>query len=205
MKDNIYTIGYTAFKINDFIDVLKKYNINCLIDVRSTPKSSYYTEYNKENLSKLLKEHNIVYRNYKNEFGARQDNCEFYTKEGYLNFEKFSSSKQFEEGVKKIKLAISMGFNVCIMCAEKNPWDCHRTIMVAHNIEKFNLEAKHILSTGETVSQKDIDNMLIEKYFPKKDQLSLFEEDNLLTHEMMLEQAYRLKNKEIGFRMEEEE
>lgn len=51
----IYTIGYSGFKLEDFICVLKSYNINGLIDVRSTPVSKYYTDYNKQELSASLK------------------------------------------------------------------------------------------------------------------------------------------------------
>ena len=75
----VYTIGYTSFDIQKFVEVLKKYKITCLIDVRSTPKSSYYKDFDDSNLLPLLKNNGILYRNYKEEFGARQDNKDFYS------------------------------------------------------------------------------------------------------------------------------
>ena len=64
MKDlkNIYTIGYTAFKIEEFISILKKYNITCVIDVRSLAYSQHYTDYNKEAFKQILDSNGIVYR-----------------------------------------------------------------------------------------------------------------------------------------------
>ena len=48
--NTIYTIGYTAFPINEFLDVIKHYGIHCVIDVRSSPFSNYYSDYNKDEL-----------------------------------------------------------------------------------------------------------------------------------------------------------
>ena len=56
----IYTIGYSGFEINDFINMLQTNNINSLIDVRSSPYSKIYTDYNREELQKRLKENGIV-------------------------------------------------------------------------------------------------------------------------------------------------
>lgn len=203
MKEIVYTVGYTSFGITKFIDILKFYDIKCVIDVRSVPKSSYYKDYDRENLSVTLKENGILYRNYKEEFGARQDNKEFYNIKGYLDFEVFAKSSQFNEGVKKIKKAQELGYTVCLMCAEKDPVNCHRTILIAHNLDEKGFEVRHILADGSTCSQRDIDKILIDKYFPARNQLSIFEEDNL-TEEQYVEKAYQIKNKEIGFKLEEE-
>ena len=43
---SVYTIGYAAFNIDDFIDVLKNHKISHLIDVRSNPVSEYFQDYN---------------------------------------------------------------------------------------------------------------------------------------------------------------
>ena len=112
----IYTIGYSCFEINEFINILKLYKINALIDVRSTPASKMYSDYNKEQLSALLKEKGIVYRNYKREFGARQENINYFT-DGYLDFEKFTKSDIFISGIKKNRVRhkrkLYICFNVC--------------------------------------------------------------------------------------------
>lgn len=202
--NTVYTIGYTSFDIQKFIEVLKKYKISCLIDVRSTPKSSYYKDFDDSNLMPLLKSNGIIYRNYREEFGARQENKEFYRSKGFLDFNVFSQSKQFNDGIDKIRKAQDMGYTICLMCAEKDPINCHRTILIARNLDKKGFDVKHILATEDSCKQCDIDKRLLEKYCPNRTQISLFNENNL-TDEELLEKAYRLKNEEIGFRMEEEE
>lgn len=75
---NIFTIGYSAFGIDEFIDELQKNSIVCVVDVRSNPVSGeYYKDYNGYNLEKILKQHDIHYRSYAHEFGARQDDPHF--------------------------------------------------------------------------------------------------------------------------------
>lgn len=202
--NTVFTIGYTSFGLEKFVEVLKKYKINCLIDVRSTPKSSYYKDFDDVNLLPYLKNYGILYRNYKREFGARQENQSFYNDKGYLDFEVFAKSRQFNEGIEKIKKAQDMGYIVCLMCAEKDPINCHRTILIARNLDKQGFEVKHILATEDLCGQNEIDNRLLSKYFPNRSQISLFSENNL-TDEEALERAYKIRNEEIGFRLEDEQ
>ena len=127
----LYTIGYTAFKLSDFIEVLRFYGINVVIDVRSNPYSEHYSEYNKENIKYLLDSHEIFYRNYQKEFGARQTEKKFFSKEGYLDFELFTKSVNFKLGYDKIANSLAKKYNVVLMCAEKDPAICHRAIMIS--------------------------------------------------------------------------
>lgn len=201
LLDSIYTIGYSCFKIDDFINVLKKYKINCLIDVRSNPNSMHYTDYNKTSLELLLKSNGIHYRNYKNEFGARQDNPVFYSN-GFLDFTKFVKSEAFLEGVRKIVAGIEKEYVFAFMCAEKDPSTCHRNIMVAREFYRMGYKVNNILSDGTIETQENLEQRMVEHYFPNRNQLSLFQEE--LTWDDMVNRAYQLRNSEIGYRKDKE-
>lgn len=206
MKKKIYTIGYTAVEIDRFISILKKYNISCLIDVRSIPLSKFYVNYNKENLARVLKENEIIYRNYDKEFGARQTNKAFYVKEGYLDFEKFAHSDIFLEGIKKINKGLELNQSFVLMCAEKDPINCHRAILIGRQLFLKEFDVEHIVfDNGEvkTIDQGYIDKELVNEYFPNREQLSIFENENL-SYDDYVRAAYKLKNKEIGFKIKEE-
>lgn len=195
----IYTIGYSAFQIDDFINVLHSYKINSLIDVRSSPYSAFHTDYNKETLQNTLKANNIIYRNYKNEFGARQnDRC--YYPDGYLNFRLFAKSGAFQSGMNKIINAVPMGYTFTLMCSEKDPVTCHRTIMVAREFHKNNIEVKHILADGTTISQEEIEQRLVDMYFPDRNQMSFFGE--AVPWDRMVDESYAFQNEKIGYRFD---
>lgn len=200
MKE-IYTIGYSSFKIEDFVQTLKNNNITCVIDVRSNPFSEYFQDYNKDILEKKLKKENIMYRNYKKEFGARQEDPSFYPK-GYLDFDLFTKSEQFNEGLLKIAKGIEMGFSFVLMCAEKDPITCHRNIMVAKAFKERGYNIKHILFDGSIESQDDIEKRMIKEYFPERNQMALFDENK--SDEDLIKASYNKKNEEIGYRIAEE-
>jgi uncharacterized protein (DUF488 family) len=194
----LFTIGYSAFQIEDFVDVLRQYGINVVVDVRSLPYSEYHEQYNKENIERILKANDIHYRNYADEFGARQTEKQFFSPEGYLDFELFAKSKKFKQGFEKINASLSQGFCVALMCAEKDPATCHRSVMVSRAFHKNGNTINHILQNGHTESQADIELTLLDKYFPNRNQLTLFEEP---PSEQLLALAYQKRNAEIGYRL----
>jgi uncharacterized protein (DUF488 family) len=198
----LYTIGYTAFKLDDFIKQLKIYNISCVVDVRSVAYSQHYLDYNKDNITKILKLHGILYRNYVDEFGARQTHQCYYNSEGYLDFEKFTQSDIFNEGYNKILLGVKSGYTFALMCAEVDPIDCHRNIMIAREFYKRGFEIKNIMKDGTIQTQGDIESRLLEMFFPSRDQLTLFGPGK--TEGELIIEAYRMKNKEIGYRLEKD-
>lgn len=199
MKD-MYTIGYSSFKIEEFIDVLKKYKITCLIDVRSNPYSKFYVDFNKENLQNILRRKGIIYRNYKFEFGAQQEDLQYHT-DGYLDFAKYTKSKSFIEGVEKIEAGIKMGYTFVLMCAEKDPSTCHRSIMVAREFYNSGYVIKNILSDSSYELQDDIEQRLVDEFFPDRNQISFFPEN--LSWEEMVHRSYKCRNSEIGYRLDD--
>ncbi len=199
---SIYTIGYSGFDINTFISVLKNYNINVLIDVRSNPNSKFYEQFNKNNIGAELKASGIIYRNYRDEFGARQLNQEFYS-EGYLNFHVFSNSNIFKSGVKKIIDGINSGYSFVLMCAEKDPANCHRNIMVARKFHDMGYEVKNLLLDGTYELQTDLEMRLVDMYFPDRNQLTLFSEQ--LSTDEMVNKCYEIRNREIGYRKNDDD
>lgn len=201
MVNTIYTIGYSGYELPDFVDELKRHKISCVIDVRSNPYSKFHSDYNKEMLEILLKSQKLSYRNYSKEFGAQQKNRSFYSTDGYLDFDKFAESEEFKSGIKKITDGMEKGYTVALMCAEKDPINCHRTILVGHEFSKIGYDVIH-LSPAKTEKQTDIENRLLDLFFPNRQQISFLQED--ISQKDLLEKAYKKMNSLIGFRTEEE-
>lgn len=194
----VYTIGHSRHKINEFIDLLRKNNINCVCDVRSTPFSKFAEQFNQDSLKKSLQDNDIVYLYFGEEFGARRKEQELITN-GVVDFEKVSKSEKFKSGIKRLEKGAKKGYTIALMCSEKDPIDCHRTILVARNLSLNGFEVNHILDTGSQISQKDVDEQLLKKYFPKRNQVSLFEEDVPIDY---LLEAYKKANQDIGYKGE---
>jgi uncharacterized protein (DUF488 family) len=200
VTDTLYTIGYSGFNVDAFIDALKNNCITALIDVRSNPYSAHFPDFNKEQLDKKLRSNGIRYRNYSKEFGAQQMNRAFFSPEGFLDFETFVKSDIFAEGFARLENGMKQNFTFALMCAEKNPADCHRAIMVSRVFHEVGHAVVHLLPNNEAITQDDIEARMLDKYFPDREQMTMFE---VKDKSSLLSKAYHIKNAEIGFRIEE--
>ena len=198
----LYTIGHSRYEFEYFANLLKKFEINYLLDVRSTPYSKYAETFNREQLENSLASEGITYFFMGKFFGARPDNTDLYSKEGYLDFEKTSRSDLFITGMDNVKLGLKKGNNIVLMCTEKDPIDCHRAIMVARAFSLEGIDVQHILPDGKLQTQQELDRRLLDRYFPDRTQLSLFDYNDPVNDEEIIKSAYRKRNKEIGYHLE---
>jgi hypothetical protein len=60
----IWTIGHSTRKIDDFISALEANGIKLVVDVRSLPGSKHYPQFNKEALAQSLGERGIRYEHF---------------------------------------------------------------------------------------------------------------------------------------------
>lgn len=194
----LYTIGYSGFSDAEGLTrFLNKRGIDVLIDVRSSPYSGHFPQFNKENLQLALHDKGIYYRNYAEPFGARQDNPAFYV-DGRLDFERFTDSERFLDGVAKIENSIEKGYVLTLMCAEKDPIICHRAIMISRVFHEAGYKVCHLRADMADETHEMLEKRLVEMYFPPSDQLDLLSIP--MTFHEQLKKAYRFQNDKIGFR-----
>jgi uncharacterized protein (DUF488 family) len=199
----IYTIGHSNYPVERLIDMLKYYNINCVVDIRGTPYSKYNIQYNKETIAHTLKEAGFIYIYMAKEFAANRENKSSYNKEGYSDFQKVISEEEFLSGIERLKVGCNKGYNIVLLGAMQDPIRCHRSILVGRYLRENGFNVKHILDNYSLASQENIEENLLNKYFSNRDQITI---DNLLgtamSNKEMIEESYILANKEIGYRVE---
>lgn len=201
MNRILYTIGHSQHEAEYFIDMLRKYDINYVLDVRSTPYSQFAENYNRENIRAILKMAGIEYSFMGNYFGARPEDRTLYSKDGYLDFEKARKSVKFQSAVNNVIKGIQAGNNIVLMCTEKDPIECHRAIMVARTFFERNVDVQHILADSSLQSHDFLNQRLIDMYFPNRYQMSLFASENKSDVECLVE-AYIYHNKKIGYHLD---
>ena len=199
----IFTIGHSNYKIEKLIDMLRYYNIDCVVDIRGTPYSKYNVQYNKETIKDTLIKEGFVYIYMAKEFAAKRENKESYNKEGYSDFEKVIYEEDFKNGIKRLKTGCEKGYRIALLGAMQDPIRCHRSILVGRELVKNGFKVNHILDDYYIASQNDIEKSILEKYFEDRNQMTI---DYLLgtnkSEEEMIKEGYRLANKEIGYRIE---
>ncbi len=201
--DKLYTIGHSQHKMQEFYELLKLHGVDYVLDVRSTPYSKYAEQFNRNVIENELPKLGIQYSFMGDYFGARPTDQNLYSSKGYLDFEKVRANTKFNKGIDNVLRGMSSGHKVALMCTEKDPFDCHRAILVSRAFELKGIIANHILSNGELQSQIELDKRLLETYYPDRNQLTLFDYDRLRNEEEYLHAAYVNRNKEIGYYIEE--
>jgi len=195
----LYTIGHSNHQIDFFLYLLKKYNIQYVIDVRTSPFCKYTKQYDRWNIEKTLKENNIIYCFMGEFFGAKRKEKELYTAEGYLDFEKTTESEKFLLGFNNILKGLQDDYNVALMCSEKDPKDCHRSIMISKKFLEAGFEANHILPDGKIKTQKELEKELVNEFYSGRKQLNLFTMN--MTEEDYIRESYKKQNEKIGYRI----
>lgn len=195
-----FTIGHSNHEAIHFIELLKIHKINCLADVRSSPFSKFTPQFNKENLDADLKKEGILYVYLGNKLGGRYLDPALLYSNGVVNYNKVMEQEDFCAGINNVIGNIKKGLRIALMCAEKNPLDCHRFLLVARALSHKGVRIKHILESGEAVSNEDLEKQLLQKYKSEFDQFSFFQEN--LSEEKSIEEAYQRRNQEVGFTAE---
>ena len=199
----IYTIGHSNYTMERLIDMLEYYNINCVVDIRGTPYSKYNIQFDKEAIRYTLTNAGFVYIYMGKELAAKRIRKNSYNNEGYSNFEEVIKEEEFKRGVERLKNGCEKGYKIILLGAMQDPIRCHRSILVGRELVKNDFDVKHILDDYSIVTQDDIEEMLLNKYFSNRNQITI--EDltgNSLNNEEMINEGYKLSKIEIGYRIE---
>jgi uncharacterized protein (DUF488 family) len=132
MEKNTYTIGHSTHTAERFIALLKLHEIKAVCDVRSSPYSSYNPQFNREAIQSELKKHRIAYVYLGKELGPRSDDPGCY-ENGRVQYGLLAETDLFHEGNRRVKEGMK-SYRIALMCSEKDPVMCHRTILVCRRL-----------------------------------------------------------------------
>jgi uncharacterized protein (DUF488 family) len=197
MDNTIFTIGHSNHDIADFINLLLANKIELVIDVRSAPYSKIYPHFNKKSLEVSLTKNSIEYLFLGDSVGGRSNNLNDYSK-GRVMYKRIAQKEDYISSINLI-ISLSSEHKTVLMCSEKDPLECHRTLLISRTIEKLRVKILHIHRDGKIESQGEAIQRLLAIW--KLDSPSLFGEDTERIEEALTKQeskyAYFDENKII--------
>lgn len=146
MKDTLFTIGHSTHPQQRFIALLRQHGITALCDVRSKPYSRMNPQFNREELKQALRDCGIAYVFLGKELGARSEDPACY-EGGRVQYDRLSQTDLFRQGLERVQDGVKK-YRLALMCAEKEPLECHRTILVARYLVLHGLDVEHIHADG---------------------------------------------------------
>jgi uncharacterized protein (DUF488 family) len=175
MSGTVFTIGHSTHPIDYFAHLLRAHQIEAVGDVRSTPYSRMNPQYNRENLQRSLRERGFLYVYLGRELGARPD------------YEEVAKTDLFQSGIERVVEGIER-YRISLMCAEREPGECHRTLLVSRALEARGVSVQHILGDAQLESHASVMARIREK-------LGLPESDLFRSREELMAEVYRRQSR----------
>ncbi len=196
MERRVYTIGHSNHEFGNFLALLRRHGVTAIGDVRSAPYSKRYPQFSREPLEKALREAGIAYVFLGRELGARSDDPSCY-ESGSVKYDRLAKTALFQSGLDRVERGLEQ-FTLALLCAEKEPLHCHRTLLVARNVEARGIRVEHILDDGGVeLHSETVSRLLTLLHQPETD---LFR-----THEQIVAEAYEKWGDKIAYVREEKE
>jgi uncharacterized protein (DUF488 family) len=143
---DLLSIGHSNLPAVRFLAMLQGAGIDAVADVRSVPASRHFPWFSKRNLATALRDAAIAYETMGDTLGGRPDDRALYS-DGVADYEAMAMRPEFRTGLGRLTEAAARA-RICLMCAEREPLDCHRCLLVGRSLAARGLAIGHILHDG---------------------------------------------------------
>ena len=142
----LFSIGHSTHTLETLVSFLKRHGVTEVADVRSTPYSRFNPQFNRDSLADSLASHGIRYVFLGRELGGRPDDPACY-ENGRVRYDRVAATPVFQRGLDRV-IQDAAACNVAMMCAEKEPLECHRALLVAQALGDRGVAVQHIRADG---------------------------------------------------------
>lgn len=193
----LFTVGHSILDFEHFTALLKARAVELVIDVRSTPQSARMPHFSMPALEKLLATEDIDYLFLGEELGGRPDDADAYRPNGLVDYRARRKSFAFQSGLSRLETELA-GRTAAIMCAEEDPLECHRFLLVCPELTQRGIIPSHIRKGSRIESQETAENRLLaDTGFDAVAANTLFPG----ARTEALEDAYKLQSEKFAFRV----
>jgi uncharacterized protein (DUF488 family) len=188
---DLYSIGHSNIAAERFVAMLRGAGVSAVADVRSTPFSRRFPWFSAKNLAAMLAQHGISYLAYGEALGGRPRDAALY-RDGIADYEAMAQRPEFQAGLNRL-CADAPRLRVCLMCAEREPLDCHRCLLVARSLAARGLAIGHILHDGTIEPHRTTEQRLLALTGAGDDLFATGQDERLAA-------AYRRRAQAIAYR-----
>ena len=157
----LFSIGHSNHSLDDFLALLKAYGIRSLVDIRRSPHSSKFAQFDWKALEYALQHHEITYHwfedlgGWRKGLGERSPNLGL-EEDAMRSYADHMLSDAFQEAAGRLT-GIARIRCTTVMCAEKDFRRCHRRllcdylvargVLVTHILDRDRKQT-HVLTEG---------------------------------------------------------
>jgi uncharacterized protein (DUF488 family) len=191
-------VGHSNLELPQFLNLLKHAGVELVIDVRSRPQSGRFPQFNQAVLEKQLESTGISYLFLGEELGGRPDDPSAYRADGRVDYRARRKSYAFSAGLERVVKELQSR-PLALMCAEEDPLECHRFLMICPELVASGIQPLHIRKGSRIETQEAVETRLLEATgFRDVAANTLFPE----VRAEALERAYDLQAGKFAFRID---
>lgn len=186
----ILTIGHSSHVLAAFLSLLTMHGVTAVADIRSSPYSRFAPDFNREAFRSALLRGAIKYVFLGDELGGRSRIAQDY-EAGRVSYKRMAEGHSFKRGLDRV-ISGSAQHRIALVCAERDPLDCHRTLLVARQLEKHGVAVAHIQPDGFLETNDAAMSRLLA--------LQGMQEDGLFEHrEQLIDRACELQERRVAY------
>jgi uncharacterized protein (DUF488 family) len=190
IQQTVFTIGHSNMESSKFVALLGEHGIEAVADVRSSPYSQYNPQFNREPLELELRKHGLAYVFLGAELGARRSEAGCYVNRR-VDYSLIALTPAFKRGLERIIQGADKR-RIAVMCAEKDPVDCHRGILIAPQLQARGMPVVHILIDGSLEPHAHTERRLLQLF-------NLPERELFRSADEILAGAYKAQEERIAY------
>ncbi len=159
----VFTVGHSNLSFDQFVKLLANFRIDLLADVRSAPYSNRFPHFSQPAFQAMLKAEGIGYLFMREELGGRPDDPDAYRRDGIVDYRARRASYAFRSGLERLLSELGQR-SVALMCAEEDPLECHRFLMIGPELLRLEVRPLHVRRDCRMETQQEAENRLLKTH-----------------------------------------
>jgi len=186
----VFTVGHSTHSWDGLLALVSLHGVTAVADVRSTPRSRFNPQFDRESLADSLRQRGIAYVFLGRELGGRPEDQSCY-ENGRVRYDLVARTALFQKGIDRV-LHGAEEHRVVLLCAEKEPLECHRTLLVAAALVARGVVVQHIHADGRLERHEAAMDRLL-------DLVGLPRQDLLHTKEELVAEALERQEQRVAY------
>lgn len=186
----IFSVGHSTHSYERFLKLLQEAGVTAIADVRTSPFSRHFPQFNRDALKEGLRTDGIAYSFLGKELGGRPIGQQLY-REGVADYELMAKTPDFNCGLERVEEG-ARKYRIALMCSERDPLDCHRCLLIGRALVGRGVTVKHILFDGGIVDHREIEERMLKSEGQEGADLFLSLDDRLA-------EAYRKRAAKVAY------
>ncbi len=158
-SSRLFSIGHSNHTWDKFVAILRAADVAAVADVRSSPYSKWTPHFNRPELQRGLRDSGIEYLFLGEQLGGRPANADVYDDSGRVNYELTRTTVEFKSGISRL-IQEAQRSCVAMLCAEEDPLDCHRGLMITPALVELGRSPLHLRGDGSVETTAELEERL---------------------------------------------